>query len=94
MVTIQFRQRHLEAGRKQRRLRDNIGVVSGAQFINDGQQQNRQIVVARLQAVEIGGQHHDGVHQRPERLPAVSNLALFELVANDHHFLNNQCRTL
>ena len=65
-----------------------------SQAIDDGQQQDRKVVVACLQAIEVGGDDDDGFHERGVSRFLVVELVMFELIAQGQHFPGDHHRAV
>ena len=59
-----IRQRALEVGREQHAFAQAGFAARGAQLVEQRQQDDRNVLVAALQTLEVIGQQHDAAHQR------------------------------
>ena len=83
------RQRARQVGREQHRLRKALLAARFAQFVEQRQQHDRNVAVARLQAFKVIGQLHDAAHQRGVADVAVGNLAFLQRLGQLLHFFGH-----
>ncbi len=88
------RQADREVGREQRRFAEQALAAAGAQVVQQRQQDDRDVLVAALQALEIVGQLHHAAHQHRIRFVALAHRADDERFGEALHVLDHHRRAV
>ena len=88
------RQRTLQVGREQHAFRQPRLAARGAQVVEQRQQDDRDVLVAALQALEIVGQQHHAAHQHRAGTVAVGHGAFLQRLGQALHLLGHHRRRI
>ena len=66
--------------------------MCGAQLVKSGQQQDGQILVPGLQAVQVGGQHDQRVRQRVQRVRTAPVTVMQQVPPDGDHLVGQDAR--
>ena len=79
-----------QVGREQHALVERLLAARGAQLVEQGQQHDRDVAVAALQALEVIGKLHDALHEHRIGVITLGHLAVDQCAAELLHFLGDQ----